>query len=251
KISGLELMERMTRQAEMVGADIHTSEEVVGLSLHGEDKVVRTARGVYSSKALILATGCGMKGLGIKGETWLGDGVAYCSECGVPFFKGRDVIVVGAANEAVAEALHLTRIAASVRLVNHADTITVDEQMKERLEAGGVQLIEGFVGEAIEGKPPLKRLVLRHSKSSTTRKMEANIVFVVGGMKPFVSVLRNAGIATHRLGCAVVDGFGRTNIEGVFAAGSCASTAKDIIPACVGDGTMVATCARLYVKYRW
>ncbi|KPV62612.1 MAG: Sulfide dehydrogenase subunit alpha precursor [Candidatus Bathyarchaeota archaeon BA1] len=249
KISGMELMEKMTCQAERLGVDIHTSEEVVDLSLYGKDKVIETIRGVYSSKALILAAGCGMKGLGMKGETWLGGGVAYCLECGEPFFKGKDVVIVGGASESVLEALHLTKIAANVRMVSHANMITIDEQMKKRLETEGVQLIEGFVGEAIDGKPPLKQLILRHLKDSTTSKIETNIVFVVGGTKPFVSVLRNAGIATHRLGCVIVDEFGRTNIEGVFAAGGCASTVKDIIPACVGDGTMVATCACLHVKY--
>jgi thioredoxin reductase (NADPH) len=75
------------------------------------------------------------------------------------------------------------------------------------------------------------------------------MVFVVAGVKPFVSVLQNAGIRTHRQGCIVVDKFERTNIEGVFAAGGCASTVRDIVPACVGDGAAVATCARLYLAY--
>jgi thioredoxin reductase len=91
--------------------------------------------------------------------------------------------------------------------------------------------------------------VLRHVNGSADKTLKADIVFVVGGVKPFVSVLRNAGIITHRQGCVIVDDLGRTNVEGVFAAGGCASTVKDIIPACVGDGAAVATCARLYLAY--
>jgi thioredoxin reductase len=79
--------------------------------------------------------------------------------------------------------------------------------------------------------------------------LEANIIFVVAGVKPFVSVLRKAGIKTHRLGCVVVTRFGRTNIEGVFAAGGCASTIKDLVPPCVGDGATIAIQARLYISY--
>jgi len=44
-------------------------------------------------------------------------------------------------------------------------------------------------------------------------KLEMNIIFIVAGVKPFVSVLREAGIETHRSGCIVVDEFGRTQLK--------------------------------------
>jgi len=244
RISGRRLMERMALQAVKAGVELRTSEEVVGLSLDGEEKVVKTKRGDYSGAALILATGDGMKGIGMKWETWIGGGVAYCAECGEPFFKGKDVVVVGACPEAVDEALRLTKIAERVRLVNHANTIKVSGQTRRRLEKEGVSLLEDFEGKEIKGKPPSKRVVLRSLKGSKTKELRTNIVFAVGGVKPFVSVLRKAGIRTHRLGCVVVDEFGRTNIRGVYAAGGCASTVRDIIPACVGDAqTSPLVCA--------
>jgi len=249
KISGQRLMEKMVRQALKVGVELHTSEKAIDMSLKEKEKVVKTEKGTYASHALILATGDGMKGLGMKWETWIGGGVAYCAQCTEPFLKGKDVIIVGSVDDAVDEALRLAKVAASVRLVNHANSILIGEQTRKRLENQRVGLIEDFVGEEIKGKPPLKRLLLRRLNGMATKTLKTNIVFVVAGVKPFVSILRRAGVATHRQGCVVVDEFGRTNIDGVFAAGGCASTFKDIIPACVGDGTTVATCARLYLKY--
>jgi thioredoxin reductase (NADPH) len=249
KISGLKLMERMTRQAEKGGAELRTSEEVVKLSLHGKEKVVESKRGTYECKALILATGDGMKGIGMKWETWLGGGIAYCAECSAPFLERKDVIVVGNVKDAMEEALRVATMARNVMLVNHANTIDINERMKKRLEKGKVSLIQGFMGEEIEGKPPAKQLVMHRVNSSEHKKLRADIIFVVGGVKPFVSVLRNAGLKTHRQGCVVVDDLGRTSVEGVFATGGCASTVKDLIPACVGDGATVATCARLYLAY--
>jgi thioredoxin reductase (NADPH) len=249
KISGLKLMEKMMRQAEKDGAELHTCEEVANLCLRGKEKVVETKRGTYKCKALVLATGDGMKGIGMKWETWLGSGVAYCAECGAPFLKRKDIIVVGNVKDAVDEALRLTTLARNVRLVNHANMININEQMKKQLEKKRVTLIEDFMGKEIKGTPPSKQLVLCHVNGSADKTLKADIVFVVGGVKPFVSVLRNAGIKTHRQGCIIVDDLGRTNVEGVFAAGGCASTVKDIIPACVGDGAAVATCARLYLAY--
>jgi len=249
KVSGLRLMEKMVSQAEKAGVELHTSEEATRLSFTRKGKIVETKKSSYESRALILATGDGMKGLGMKWETWIGGGVAYCAQCAEPFFGRRDIIVVGSVTEAIEEAVRLAKVAASVRLVNHANNILVDEPSRKQLEKKGVHLIEDFVGEEIKGEPPFKRLLVRRQNGTMTKTLKTNIIFVVAGIKPFVSVLRKAGIATHRQGCAVVDEFGRTNIEGVFAAGGCASTVKDIIPACVGDGTKVATCVRLYLKY--
>jgi thioredoxin reductase (NADPH) len=249
KISGLRLMEKMARQAEKNGAELHTSEEVTSLSLSGKDKVVETRRSTYRCKALILASGDGMKGIGMKWETWLGAGIAYCAECSAPFLKGRDIVVVGNVKDAVDEALRLTKVAKAVRLVNHGNMIDLDEQTRKQLEKRRVTLIEGFEGVEIKGRLPAKRLVLRHLGDSGTKTLRTEMVFAVGGVKPFVSALRNAGLKTHRQGCVVADEFGRTSVEGVFAAGGCASTVGDIVPACVGDGTTVATCARLYLAY--
>jgi thioredoxin reductase (NADPH) len=249
KISGLRLMEKMVNQAKKSGVKLQTSEEVINLSLDGKDKVVETRRGKYQCKALILATGDGMNGIGMKWETWLGAGVAYCAECGAPFFKGKDIIVVGSVQDAAGEALHLTRIAKNVRLVNHANMIDISVRMRKQLEKRKVDLIEDLAGKEIKGKPASKQLILHHVRGSGTETLKTDMVFVVAGVKPFVSVLQNAGIRTHRQGCIVVDKFERTNIEGVFAAGGCASTVRDIVPACVGDGAAVATCARLYLAY--
>jgi thioredoxin reductase (NADPH) len=249
KISGLRLMEKMIHQAEGNGAELHTSESVVKLSLRGKEKTVETQRGKYECKALILAIGDGMKGIGMRWETWIGGGVAYCTECGAPFFKGKEIVLVGNVKNAIDEALHLTKIAKNVTLVNHANTIDINSQARKRLEEEHVSLIENFIGKEIKGKPPSKKLVLHHVTNSATKTLKANMILVIAGVKPFVSVLRKAGIRTHRQGCIIVDEFGRTNIEGVFATGGCASTVKDIIPACVGDGTTVATCARLYLAY--
>jgi thioredoxin reductase (NADPH) len=249
KTSGRRLMEKMVLQAEKNGVELHTSEEVVDLSLRGKDKTVETRQDKYQCKALILATGDGMKGIGMKWETWIGGGVAYCAECGAPFFHGREIIVVGNVKDAIDEALSLAKIAGNVTLVNHGNTININAQMRKRLGEEHISLIEDFVGKEIKGKPPSKRLVLRHTDGSATKMLKADIFLVVAGVKPFVSILRNAGIRTHRQGCIIVDEFGKTNVAGVFAAGGCASTVKDIIPACVGDGTTIATSARLYLAY--
>jgi len=249
KIAGARLIEKMIQQAEKNGAELRTSEEVIGLSLRGKDKTVETTKNKHRCKALIIASGSAMRGIGMKWETWMGAGVAYCAECGSRYLQGKEIIIIGNVKEAVDEALLLTRIAEKVTLVNHANMIRVSSQAKRKLEEEHVILLDDLIGKEIKGDPPLKQIVLKHVHGSATETMRADMILVIAGVKPLVSALRRASIRTHRQGCIVVDDFGRTNIEGVFATGGCASTVKDLIPACVGDGTTVATCARLYLAY--
>jgi len=249
KISGLRLMKKMVSQAEKNGVELRTSEQVTNFSSGSRGRVVEARKSMYQCKALILATGDGMSSIGMKWETWLGGGVVYCAECSAPFLKGKDIVVVGKVKDAVDEALRLANVAENVRLVNHGNTIDIDGQTRKQLEKRKVGLIEDFEGKEIKGNPPSKQLVLRRLNGSETKTLRTNMVFAVGGVKPFVSVLRHAGIKTHRQGCVVADEFGRTNLEGVFAAGGCRSTVGDLVPGCVGDGVTVATCARLYLAY--
>src|SRR3989338_11397027 len=63
------------------------------------DFEVKTDKGVYESKALILAQGARRKKLGVPGEEkFNGKGVAYCSTCDAPLFAGKKVVVVGGGN---------------------------------------------------------------------------------------------------------------------------------------------------------
>lgn len=181
-------------------------------------------------------------------ETWIGDGVSYCLECSEPLMKEMDIIAIGNTERAVVEAIYLGKIAKHLRLVNHANLISIKPEVKEELKKNRIELIEDLVGEAVKGEPPHKQLVLRHLRNSRLRKLKAHMILVVSSVIPFVSVLRKAGIATHRAGCIAVDELGRTNIENVYDAGSCSSTTKDMIPSCVGDRTTIAACTCLYVK---
>lgn len=247
EITGRELAERMMRQASKAGAEIKMAEEVVDLSCK-ENKFVVTKKNTYNFRALILTTGAGMKGLGIRNETWIGDGVSYCLECSAPLINEKDVIVIGSTQRTIDEAISVAKIANSVKLVNHANLVVIEPKIREKLRGNGIELIEDFVGESVKGKPPSKQLVLRSLKNSKRRKLTANFILVVSPTVSFVSVLRKAGIKTHRAGCIVIDDFGRTNIEGIYAAGSCASTLKDIIPSCIGDGTTIAAQVCVYLK---
>src|SRR5437588_13072143 len=90
-----------------------SAQAVVGLAKEGNYASVRTEDGTeYSSKAVLIATGATYKRLGVDGEDELiGSGVHYCATCDGPFYKGRDVAVIGGGNSAAEEGIFLTNFA--------------------------------------------------------------------------------------------------------------------------------------------
>jgi len=89
-ISGQELAELMARQARKHGAEIREMEEAIRMDLKGEPKVVETRKATYEAKAVVIATGCSHRTLGVPGEEeFRGRGVSYCGICDGPSSRAR------------------------------------------------------------------------------------------------------------------------------------------------------------------
>lgn len=238
-----EFVERLVSHAKKVGLIIRTNEEVTSLSIRGKDKLVETARSKYSARAIIIASGSPE----IEEEGWFGNGVFYCVECCKDFLRGRDLILIGSTPNAIDESLNLKDLSSHVTLVNQADSILVTQEDRARLSQRGVGLIEGYVAVRTEGKPLQKLVTLRRVSDGKESTIKADGVVVIGKLKPIVEILRKEGVKTHKQGCIIVDRHGRTNINGVFAAGPCTSVCKVGVPLCVGEGTNVAAAVRFYL----
>lgn len=245
-ISGIDLTKRMVDQASRYDLDIRTDEEVINLSMEKEKKIIETIKSTYLASLIIFATGSGMQGLGIKNETWFGGGIFYCNECCSDFLYGKHIVVIGSSPEAIEEAVNLKKFTAQITVVDHAEPITFTEGDKEKLRENNISLIDDHFVEKIEGEPGHKFLTLKKQSKDKSIKIEADCVFIAAPLKSIVHVARKAGLKTHRRGCIIVDEYGQTNIEGVFAAGACTSVLKDIIPPCIGDGAKVAAGVRIY-----
>jgi thioredoxin reductase (NADPH) len=114
EISGAELLERMRNQARSFGAEF-ISDKVIGTDLLPEVKTVFGNAGNYISHSVIIATGSMGRGTHIKGEEeLLGHGVSYCATCDAAFFRNQEVVVAGSSDEAIEEALFLTRFVSRV-----------------------------------------------------------------------------------------------------------------------------------------
>jgi thioredoxin reductase (NADPH) len=245
-IPSSELIERMVRHAKKRGLIIHTNEQVTSLSLEGKDKLVKTTKSKYSAKAIIIASGSPDG----EEEGWFGAGIFYCIECCKDFLRGRDLILIGSTSEAIDESINLMDLSSHVTLVKQANSILLTQEDRARLSQKGVSLIEDHVVVRIEGKPLQKLVTLRRVGDDEESTIKADGVIVIGKLKPIVEILRKEGVKAHRQGCVIVDKHGRTNINGVFAAGPCTSVCKVGVPQCVGEGTNVAAAVRFYLFER-
>ena len=118
--SGAGLMERFREHAQSYVTNEFKRTTVIGLEkLENGNFLVHTKRrGDFESNCVILDMGTKPRSLGIPGETeFTGHGVAYCATCDAEFFKGKNIYVLGAGDQAIEEADYLTGFASSVTVI--------------------------------------------------------------------------------------------------------------------------------------
>ncbi len=248
-ISGVELAERLVKQAQRVGAEIRELEEVTGLDLKAEEKHVETRKAVHAAPALILASGCCYRMLGVPGEReFRGRGVSYCAVCDGALFKGRKVVVVGGGNSAADSALYLSNLASEVMLVHRRGQLRAEQALVEDLRKKGTKLLLNKEVKRIEGDTRVKRASLLDNKTGEVAELEVDGVFIHIGEVPNSRFAQEAGVKVDNDGYVVVDDRQRTNIRGVYAAGDITPCPVKQVGTAVGQAIISAIEAFGYVK---
>ena len=136
-VNGMELLERFRKQAERFGAEIVEFDEVVKVDpiKKGEVEIHTQSGQVYTAKAVVVATGSQPKKLNLPGEKELyGRGVSYCATCDGPFFKDKNVVIIGAGNSGLQEGLQVLEYAKHVTFLEFLPYARA-EQVFERVKA--------------------------------------------------------------------------------------------------------------------
>ncbi len=250
RTTGKALTDQMYRQAKSFGAEFAIA-EVRSLDLEGDIKRIETAAGTYEALAVILATGANPRKAGFAGEEeFRGRGVAYCATCDGEFFTGLDVFVIGGGFAAVEESMFLTKYARSVTLVVRKDRLACAETIADELERYP-NISVAFNTEIVEagGDGMLRYAVLKDNRTGQTRRYEpdgaAFGIFVFAGYVPNTKLFAHI-VALDEAGYVLTDRDGRTNIDGVYAAGDlCVKNLRQVVTA-VSDGAAAAAAAEKY-----
>ena len=247
-ISGFELVERMKTQAEKFDLPIQL-EEVMGLELSPEKKIVITNKGRLEAKTLIIATGATPKKLGIEGEDLLtGKGVSYCATCDGPFYKDQEVVVIGGGDTALEEAIFLTRFASTIHLAHRRDELRAVKLLQDRAMAQEkIKFIWDTIPLKILGENGVEGIELKNVKTGEISRQEAQGVFIFVGTKPNAELISGM-VKQDEGGFVISDERMETSAAGVFAAGDIRSKPWRQISTAVGEGATAAFYAEKYLE---
>jgi len=256
RISGLELAEKMAKQARFLGAEI-ISDEVLEIenknssSSKPEFKIITASGKTYKAKAIILATGTKRRELGVPGEKeFLGRGVSYCATCDAAFFENKLVAVIGGANAAVMSADHLARFAKKVYLIYRGKPLRAEPIWRERVEENPkIEIVYNTNVVKILGKEKVEGVELDNPYQGL-KILPLDGVFIEIGGVPTGELVRKLGVELDEGGFIRVNPQMETNVRGVFAAGDIANLhgeLQQIIIACA-EGAIAATSVYKFLR---
>ena len=248
-VKGPELAKMMEKHAKKFGAHIVFA-EVTRIRKEGEGKfVLETTEGEFRAKAVIWATGAEPRKLGVPGEKeFTGRGVSYCAVCDGPFFKGKEVAVIGGGDSAFTEGLYLTNIVKKVYLIHRRDQFRAQkiyvEQMKKK---PNVEFLLNKVVVEFVGDKMLKGLRLRDTKTGEESFLEVDAAFIYIGLRPMNDLVKDFVDLDER-GFALVGEDTRTKTPGLFVAGDGRVKPLRQVVTAVADGAVAAMMADEYIR---
>jgi len=248
-ISGVELSQRMERQAKKFGLEIIQGSVVEILPREEMKKIVLEGGETYKAKAIILATGANPRSLKVEGEEkYRGRGVSYCATCDGAFFKGKKIAVVGGGNSAVQEAIFLTKFAEIVYVVHRRDQLRATKILQERASANPkIQFIWDSLVEKIDGKETVNSLSLKNVKTGEASTLDVDGVFIYVGYNPNTEFLKGL-LRLDEHNYILTDEELSTSVPGIFAAGDVRAKPLKQITTAVGDGATAAVSAEKYIS---
>jgi thioredoxin reductase (NADPH) len=219
-VMGPELMEKLRMQAEKFGAEL-VPDDVTGVDLTGDIKIVRTHDHEYRAHAVIIATGSGYRYLGVPGEErLLGHGVSACATCDGFFFRNHHIAVIGGGDTALEEAMFLTRFGDTVTVVHRRGELRASKIMQDRAFAND-KITFKWNSEVVEvlGDQTVTGLTVRDNVTGEQSTLDVTAMFVAIGHDPRSELVKDQ-VTLDENGYVLVEApTTRTNLPGVFACG--------------------------------
>jgi len=273
-ISGQDFSKRLREQAEQFGAEVLQAQEIASISSRDNYHVVTTHDGSeYSANALLIASGSRYRHLGVEGESdYIGAGVHFCATCDGPFFKGKEIAVVGGGISAAEESLSLTKFAKKVIVLVRknrfkASSIIQDKVLSHpKIEVRWNTEVTAFLGEKARHQLEFKKLRLFNNQTNEESELSVDGTFIFIGLDPNTVFLENTPIRLNQwkfivTGHDLVHGtpslpefdgreptFLESSVPGIFVAGDVrAGSTKQVVNA-AGEGAAAALMIRDYLN---
>jgi thioredoxin reductase (NADPH) len=248
-INGPQMMVDFQKQAERFGTDVR-----FGLATQVDfsgypHKVIIDDKHEITANAVIISTGASAKWLGLESEQRLnGMGVSACAVCDGFFYKGQDVVVVGAGDTAAEEATYLSNICNKVTMIVRRDEMRASQIMQRRVEkAKNIEVLWNTETEEVLGKEEVEGVRVVNNVTGEKTELKATGFFVAIGHKPNTEIfkefldLNDAGYIITKNGST------KTKVEGVFASGDAQDFIYRQAVTAAGTGCMAALDAERFL----
>lgn len=216
------------------------------VSLDEKQKIVSAAGGeTFTAPALIVATGASWRRLNVPGEAeYIGHGVAFCPHCDGPFYKGKEVAVVGGGNSGIEAAIDLAGICSKVTVLEFLDSLKADQVLQEKAKSlPNVEIIvNSQTTEVVGNGEKVTGIRVKDRATGEERLLALDGIFVQIGLAANSGVFRDL-VETNRTGEIVIDAHCRTDRPGVYAAGDVSTVPYKQIIIAMGEGAKAALSA--------
>ena len=250
-IEGWELAEKFEHHIDKFNIPKFMMEEIKEIDLVSDIKTIKTLKGEFKTRTVIIATGASAAKLGIKGETeHIGKGVSYCAVCDGAFYRDKVVAVVGGGNAAVEEACYLTKFAKKVYIIHRRDELRADKIVQERaFKNEKIEFVFDTVPPEINSAENgcVGSIKVQNVKTKEIKNIETDGVFPYIGFTPNVQGFSGQMMQDEK-GFIKVDETMRTSTMGVFAVGDVRVTTLRQVITSVADGAVAGVSAVKYIE---
>ncbi len=244
--TGAELSANLKMHLQDYPIDILQNRRVKDVVVEEGVKKIRTSLGEQiETPALVIATGASWRKLGVPGEEqYIGSGVAFCTHCDGPFYKGKKVVVVGGGNSGLEAAIDLSSIATEVTVLEFNDTLKGDQVLQDKLKGlANVSIKTNAQTLSVDGDgSKVTGITYKDRTSSEEHHLDIDGVFVQIGLVANSKVFADV-VETNRMGEILVDATNRTKTPGIYAAGDVTIVPYKQIIIAMGEGSKAALSA--------
>lgn len=250
---GTAMMSDLQNQAERFGTKINfglVTKVQLSDKFGGTHKIVIDESKEIEAETVIISTGATAKYLGLDSEQRLiGGGVSACATCDGFFYKGQNVIVVGAGDTAAEEATYLANICNKVTMLVRKDSMKASRAMQHRVEkAENIDVFFNTEIEEVLGKDVVKGVRAINNQTKKITEIPVTGIFIAIGHTPNTFLFKEF-LETDDAGYLITKGkTTKTNLPGVFAAGDVQDRDYRQAVTAAGTGCMAALDAERYLS---
>ncbi|MCG8444557.1 MAG: CoA-disulfide reductase, partial [Hyphomicrobiales bacterium] len=228
------MVARTAEQFEESGIEVKINHEIIGVNVHTKTVLVSklATREVFedSYDQLMIATGASpiippIENVSLENVYTLKsieDGIRIKEA--VMDAKNKEVVVIGAGFIGIELVEAIKKSGKNVHLIQLDERILPDsfdqeitDIMEKELASHGVHLHLKETVKALKGDSKVTGVITDEGA------YQADVVIISTGVRPNTAFLQNTGIEMLKNGAIIINEFGQTNLENVYAAGDCAT----------------------------